>query len=119
MADYMFYGNDRGTVAECSDGNAKAEWVNLGEGVNGDYDPVDPDDENLLRFNVYVNDGGWVEIPDASYCSNMPATASPEMLEASLRFIFERYSEVLVDYPRCSAGSLGEELSWLSPADFA
>ena len=40
----------------------KVEWVELGEGWWGDYDPDDPMDEELLRFDVsWLDDAGqWV-----------------------------------------------------------
>jgi hypothetical protein len=55
-------------------GNVKIEWVNLGEGFDGDYDPENPDDRNLLRFEVYRNEGiEWVAIEDGSYCTLVDA----------------------------------------------
>jgi len=32
--------------------NIMVEWVELGEGLCGDYNPDDPDDIELLRFDV-------------------------------------------------------------------
>ena len=33
-------------------GGRKVEWIDIGEGWSGDYDPDDPDDIALLRFDV-------------------------------------------------------------------
>ena len=45
-------------------GVVKIEWVNLGEGYDGDYDPENPDDVNLLRFDVSKKvNGEWTEAP--------------------------------------------------------
>ena len=30
----------------------QVDWTNLGEGLHGDYDPDDPEDVNLLRFDT-------------------------------------------------------------------
>ena len=96
--------------------------------MSGDYRPDDPHDINLLRFDVYVKADadtnaetvdGWAEVEDASYCTNMPATASEDVLEKALRCIFKRYRDVITgpDYP--SVKKLGEELSHISENDFS
>ena len=59
----------------------RVDWYNAGEGWWGDYNPGNPEDENLLRFDVYVRrgpqrqedmDDGWQEVEDASYCTRIP-----------------------------------------------
>jgi hypothetical protein len=35
-------------------GDVCVSWVELGEGYNGDYDEEDPEDVELLRFDVLV-----------------------------------------------------------------
>jgi len=32
--------------------NIMVEWVELGEGLSGDYNPDDPKDIELLRFDI-------------------------------------------------------------------
>lgn len=52
-------------------GRLRLSWEYIGEGHSGDYDPSDPQDQQLLRFYVEwltVNDG-WQELDDASYCT--------------------------------------------------
>lgn len=95
----------------------RVDWYNAGEGICGDFDPDNPDDINLLRFDVYVKDGDeWVEVEDASYCTNMPADSMK--LQAALEAIFKRYRAVIdgPEYP--SVKKLGEELSNISEVDF-
>ena len=52
----------------------------IGEGFCGDYDPDDPTDRELLRFDVYKWAGpdsdyhdNWEPLDDASYCTQIPA----------------------------------------------
>ena len=74
-------------MTEVIRGDRKVEWVDIGEGWNGDYDPDDPDDTALLRFDVLelTNIHGlfsdspvmeWEVLDDASYCTQMPADSS-------------------------------------------
>jgi len=35
-------------------GKVIIEWVELGEGWSGDYNSDDPEDEELLRFDAYI-----------------------------------------------------------------
>jgi hypothetical protein len=92
-------------------GNVRIDWVNLGEGFDGDYDPENPDDVNLLRFDVYRNDGvNWVEVDDGSYCTQVPVKTS----HATLRRILSSF----MDYIHDDITSVGkakrkcEQLSW-------
>lgn len=97
----------------------RVDWVNLREGISGDYNSEDPEDINLLRFDVYAkrDDSDWEEVDDASYCTNVPADTDPDELERLLRVIFDRYSDVIDDYIEngTSVKKLGEELSWIAP----
>ncbi len=92
-------------------GNVRIDWVNIGEGFDGDYDPENPDDVNLLRFDVYRNDGvNWVEVDDGSYCTQVPAKTN----HATLRRILSSF----MDYIHDDITSVGkakrkcEQLSW-------
>lgn len=42
------------THAISDDGMVMVEWVDCGEGLCGDYDPTDPTDEPLLRYDALV-----------------------------------------------------------------
>lgn len=110
---------DEETPLSICDDVLRVDWYNAGEGICGDYDPDEPNDINLLRFDVYVKRNNmWEEVPDASYCTNMPASASAKTLQAALEAIFKRYRAVIdgPEYP--SVKKLGEELSYISEADF-
>ena len=115
------------TPMSIRDGVLRVDWYNADEGLCGDYDPDDPDDINLLRFDVYVMrepeawddlDDGWRAVEDASYCTNMPASAPDEILERALRVLFREYRDVIDDYPYHSVKKLGEALSHISDSDF-
>jgi len=88
-------------------GNVKVEWVSLGEGISGDYDPDNPEDVELLRFDTYVSralaeecnlhvdefdDEGYGQPQDGSYCTQVPVGTPPETLER-LQREFERELE--------------------------
>lgn len=94
--------------------NVKVEWAALGEGLNGDYDPKDPNDMEFLRFYVSVlRDGQWVEKEDASYCTCFPASATTEEQIAGLEVLMQRFYHALHDDIDVSVKKLGEEMSWL------
>lgn len=96
----------------------RADWYDAGEGICGDYNPEDPDDIPLLRFDIYKKEGeDWVEVDDASYCTRMPVKENLEILTRSLYIIFKEYNNVLKDDPDASVKKLGESLSWISPDD--
>lgn len=74
---------DEETPMSATDGFLRVDWSNIGEGFCGDFDEDDPEDENLLRFDVYVRtpycgDNAedwekWDAVEDASYCTLMSA----------------------------------------------
>ena len=58
--------------AEVTDGVFTLRFVELGEGYSGDYNPDDPDDEELLRVDIFINDYEDNPYPDEavdSYCT--------------------------------------------------
>ena len=73
-------------------------WI--GEGVNGDYDDSDPNDEPLLRFDVdKFEEGEWTSVDDASYCTNLNAELSIEVLGAAANYILGViYDSVVAGY---------------------
>ena len=102
----------------------RVDWINIGEGICGDFNPEDPEDVNLLRFDVYwapnKDDNPdepieWEEVEDASYCTQVPADTPKDELVRLLYIIFKRYAAVIGDYPYASVKRLGEELSWIEP----
>lgn len=103
----------------------RADWYDAGEGICGDYNPDDPDDIHLLRFDIYKknheisNDlqDAWEEVEDASYCTRMPYNTNQNILTKSLSVIFKNYYDILKDDPNRSVKKLGEALSWICPND--
>ena len=110
-------------------GDVKVEWVELGEGWCGDYDPTDPEDTELLRFDVYVRagyaeandvhgepafdegDGGWFVPSDASYCTQVPVDTDEPTRQALLEIIADEVADALP----ASIKKVCERLSWISP----
>lgn len=89
------------------------EWVELEEGYSGDYNPDDPDDKELLRFDAYIKDHEWEDdYPTYSYCTLFPVSATPEQRQAGLEYLMEHL------YPFMSKGEWcrqeAEKLSWIS-----
>lgn len=96
----------------------KVEWVELGEGISGDYNPNNPDDVELLRFDVSVlRDGVWQMKDDGSYCTRFPVSESDYAKKAGLQILLDRFYDVLRDDPEASIKKLGEEMSWICPED--
>ena len=88
----------------------KVQWVNLNEGYKGDFDPTDPEDTNLLRFDVHrFDDGNWVAVDDASYCTLMPAKTPEPILQKGLEIIMDRIAANPSIKKAC------EDLSYIDP----
>lgn len=92
-------------------GKVIIEWVELGEGYSGDYDPDDPEDEELLRFDAYINNHQWEE-PTYSYCTLFPVSATPEQRMAGLQYLMEHLYEPMSKKEYCRGDA--ERLSWIS-----
>lgn len=85
----------------------EVSWI--GEGQDGDYNPEDPDDVPLLRFDAdRLVDGIWEEVPDGSYCTQVPAWCSSEQAMALARMIAHRLDVEGGAHPK----RLLEQLSW-------
>lgn len=98
--------------------NVKVEWVELGEGLCGDYDPNNPEDIEFLRFDVYVlRDNEWEWVNDASHCTRFPADATIQQRMRGLEILIKRFHEALHDDIDVSVKKLAEELSWISLED--
>ena len=109
---------DEETVIVAEDDCIQVCLVNIGEGTCGDYNPDNPDDVNLLRFDVNYYDkdaNDWMEVEDASYCTNVEADSTPEHLKEVVCALFNRYRD---EYTNIASGGsvkkMGEELSWIS-----
>ena len=94
--------------------DVKVEWTDLGEGLCGDYDPDDPKDVHLLRFDIYHKEHGrWIPVDDASYCTQVPV-ATPTLEKKRLLGVImdEVYDSV---HDGNSIKKLCERLSWIAP----
>ena len=92
----------------------RADWTFLGEGLSGDYDESDPDDEPLLRFDCYkLNESEiWEELDDSSYCTQIPVGTSDEILLAALKYIVSEIEG------QENVKRICEKLSWINPSQF-
>jgi hypothetical protein len=99
----------------------RLDWVHLDEGWYGDYNADDPNDERLLRFDIYVWDnelGEWNgEIQDTSYCTQLNVNTSKDDLFMIGSHIVESFADAWDN--GCGWKRTLEECTWLTPADFA
>ena len=106
---------DPENILVAEDDVIRIEFANIGEGWNGEYNPKDPEDENLIRFYAYYcMDNIWYEVTDGSYCTMTPVNAPMDELKSKIKKVFDRYrdnaDEILAG---CSVKRLGEELSYI------
>lgn len=98
------------------------EWVELGEGVWGDYNPDNPLDMELLRFDISISndaadrndvyteptDDGWGAPQDGSYCTQVGVT-TPEPIKLMLLA-----QMAVIAYQGMLDGNLKRTAEWLS-----
>ena len=98
--------------------------TNIGEGGCGDYDASDPHDKNYLRFYTErKDDAGWVEVADASYCTQIESTASRSEVRKCAAYILEQMYhaveyEIEYGHRYISPKKIGEQLSWIAPNNY-
>jgi hypothetical protein len=115
-------------------GRVKVEWTELGEGVDEDYDPGDPDDIELLRFDFYaLVRGQWVTVCNASYCTQVPVATSADVratllallltqgaptIEAGLDGLSDEEAAAAIDANevRATNRNIFAHLSWITPS---
>lgn len=89
------------------------ELESIGEGYNGDYDPEDPEDVELMRFSIFrLIDGKWEEIDNASYCTYIPASITSEQEDVILDYIMSQVYDLAVQWKSIKRAC--QRLSWLS-----
>lgn len=101
-------------ICSLTKGNVLVEFVDLGEGWVGDYDPDDPYDESLLRFDVSLVDPSnmsYIPVDDASYCTRIPVDTDVETLSTLLGIIMGEVYEPLQEGH--SIKKICERLSWI------
>lgn len=84
----------------------RVDIVYLGEGRDGDYDPDDPEDVGLVRFDAHDLTGQGRSDQDASYCTSIPLETPGPVLNSVCEFIAKK----IVDEPHWKR--ILEELSW-------
>lgn len=87
------------------------------EGWSGDYDPEDPEDQLLFRFDVdrFV-DGQWQPVDDASYCTQLHSQLPEPVINRALEYLASHLIE-----PASQGHSIKktcEYLSWISSSWF-
>ena len=99
---------------ELTRNNLRIEWIDLGEGLHGDYEPDNPEDIHLLRFDLYENIyGEWEMVDDCSYCTLMPLDTPDNILMKGLEYLMEEFTNAICG--GYSGKKTGERLSWISP----
>ena len=93
------------------------KFVDLNEGYHGDYNPDDPDDCQLLRFDIYrLGSAGYEPVEDASYCTQLPVGSAPDViLKRALDLAYAVYDALMAD---ASIKRTCEKFSWMS-ADYS
>lgn len=105
--------NEYGRIT-LEEGEFEASWVNINEGISGDYNPDDPEDTNMLRF-----DFGFARAQETlcSYCTNVPASTGDAALIILLRRILTRLSETYRIFGQGEMDRAAQELSWIDGLD--
>jgi hypothetical protein len=79
-------------------------FVDIGEGLHGDYDPDDPTDVALLRLDYLVN-GEEVE----SACTQLPTSTTENQQAAALSLVHQ----FVAAHPATSPKRVVDIFSWL------
>lgn len=87
------------------------EWI--GEGQDGDYRPEDEEDYPHLRFTVAKRENGeWIDVDDASYCTLLDARSDRRRLANTASFLLDEVEEQVNS--GASIKKLCERLSWVT-----
>lgn len=98
-------------IPELVENDVKVEWYEGAEGLNGDFDPQDPNDVELLRFYVSKWDGSQWESVE-SFCTLVPVSTPAEIQTKLLRLIMDTVGDDV--RAGISIQRKCEALSWLS-----
>jgi hypothetical protein len=111
-------------------GDLAIQFEDIGEGLNGDYNPDDPNDMALLRFDASAlgeikerhgdgdcedQEGGWRYLEDSSYCTLLSTTLNDDERRKA--------ADLIIDFalPRLKDGRSPKhvfgECSWISDED--
>jgi len=114
MPEQQYQVSTRKWQREFNEGLFRVELESIGEGYNGDFDPSDPNDVELLRFSVDQRetlDDDWTGVENASYCTELPADIDDETAEKALTNIIDAAGDALREGTH---KRLCEKLSWMS-----
>lgn len=95
----------------------RLDLESIGEGYCEDYNPDDPTDRELLRFDVYKVAGtdsgyeGWEPLDDASYCTQIPADLDIGEQAKLAAILFNEVCGPVIEGH--SIKKLCERLSWI------
>lgn len=95
-------------IASAEKDDVRVDFIYIGEGLSGDYNPDNPEDEPLLRFYVYHNEE---PVDDASYCTTIRADADPAEVQKAADTVLEKVYEPIKNGK--SVKKICETLSWL------
>ena len=96
-------------------GSVRVAWVCLGEGYNGEYDPKNPEDELLLRFDVAVKDEDIGDfVTTKSRCTCFAANTPIKDKEAALDVLLDHFHHAYTSQTRHCMSSLADKLSYIS-----
>lgn len=98
-----------------TDDGCRVELERLGDGRHGEYDPTDPDDEELLSFAVYGQVGPfWWPVDEGAQTTQVPASANVEVRRALLRHVAALVADQVADAGEREAAALSERREGLS-----
>ena len=89
-----------GIMLVSSNGLVKVEWVNMQESPIGSYNPNNPADVNLLRFNVFFREcasASWTDPGRASQLTLLPARTNDDILLLAGEVIAEKLQDHTTD----------------------
>ena len=101
-------------------GDLKVSFTNIGEGWSGDYEPEDPEDDNLLRIYISMRGGDgdvafWEEVEDGSICTSLPATTAIETRKKILEIILGEADAAVSREEKRISRHLMDEFSYVNP----
>jgi len=114
ISDKLEEGDTLTLIRASSNVSVKVEWSDLGEGISGEYNPNNPDDVKLFRFDVSVRRKGDMDyeaVDNASYCTQVSMDTPRHLLEKGLTIIMDKVYAPLVKEE--SVKRICEKLSWL------
>lgn len=117
--DHSFFGLDDLSPSACgktfSEEDDKVQVVfhtETQEGWNGDYDPHDPEDDLLYRFDINYKEGDkWVPVDNGSYCTALSAEVTENRLKDAIKGVFNEVKDLVKN--GISVKKVAEKLSWV------